>query len=341
MKALRRKYSGADYVPESEAQVPLHFDAMRLDARHMIQATDPGSIRQANLRGGLWMVFAMFAFALEDALVKAAAGRLPPSEVLVILGFGGMLVFGFAAAMSGERVLSVDAFSPVMRIRFIFETLGRLFYVLALALTPLSATTAILQATPIVVVMGAAVLFKEKVGWLRWSAIVIGLVGVLIVLRPAAHSFSVLSIFALLGMFGFAARDLASRASPAALGGSVLGFYGYLAIVVAGIVYWPVDGRQFVLPDTKSGLALAAAITCGTAAYLALMKAMRTGEISVVTPLRYTRLLFGLALGIFAFGEAIDLPMIVGSIVIVLSGLFTLWRGRTRGARLRASSGVA
>lgn len=285
-------------------------------------------IRQANLRGSLWMVFAMFAFALEDALIKAVAAQLPTGEMLILFGLGGMLVFAVAAAASGARLITADAFSPAMCIRFCFEIVARLFYVLALALTSLSATTAILQATPIVVVMGAAILFGEKVGWRRWSAIIAGLLGVLIVLRPGADSFSVLSILALIGMLGFAARDLASRAAPASLSTSVLGFYGYLAIVVAGIAYWLWDPQPLILPSAPSGVTLVAAIGFGTIAYVALMKAMRTGEISVVTPFRYTRLLFGLALGVLAFGEALDLPTIIGSAVIVLSGLFILWRGR-------------
>jgi len=299
----------------------------------MTPPTDTTFARRHNLLGSLYMVFAMAAFALEDAFVKAAAGRLPTSEVLLLLGSGGMLVFCVAAALRDEKIFVRDALSRIMRVRFVFETAARLFYVLALALTPLSAATAILQATPIVVVLGAATFFKERVGWLRWTAIAIGLIGVLIVLRPAAQSFSALSIFAVLGMLGFAARDLASRASPAALGSAVLGFYGYLAIVAAGIVYAPIEARAFIVPDGASGLALLAAIVCGTVAYTALMKAMRTGELSVVTPFRYTRLVFGLALGVFAFRESLDPPMIIGSIVVVLAGLFTLWTGRARPSR--------
>ncbi len=295
--------------------------------------TDATAAQKANLRGSLWMVCAMFLFALEDTLVKAAAVQLPAGEVLILFGLGGMLVFGLAAAASGAPLITADALSPTMRVRFCFEFVARLFYVLALALTPLSATTAILQATPIVVVMGAATLFGEKVGWRRWSAILVGLAGVLIVLRPATDSFSMLSILALIGMLGFAARDLASRAAPASLATPVLGFYGFLAMFVAGIAYslWAYfqwDEASFVLPNAESTLALVVATGCGTVAYSALMKAMRTGEISVVTPFRYTRLLFGLALGVLVFGETLDFPMMLGSGVIVLSGLFILWRGR-------------
>lgn len=304
----------------------------------MTPPINTGALRQDNMRGSLCMVLAMAAFALEDAFVKAAAVSLPTSEVLLLFGCGGMLVFGVAAAVGGGHIFSADAVSPVMRVRFVFETLARLFYVLALALTPLSAATAILQATPIVVAIGAAAFFKEKVGWLRWSAILAGLVGVLIVLRPAAGSFTPLSILALLGMLGFAARDLASRAAPRSLQSPVLGFYGYLAIVAAGVAYWPLDERQFVVPDVHGLTTLAAATAFGTVAYAALMKAMRTGELTVVTPFRYTRLLFGLALGVFAFGEVLDLPMIIGSIVVVLAGLLNLWTGRPRRSPIRPNA---
>lgn len=291
---------------------------------------DIAALPRENLRGSLYMVLAMAAFALEDMFVKTAASTLPTSEVLLLFGTGGLLVFGIMALLRGERLFSAEAVSPIMRLRFVFETLARLFYVLALALSPLSAATAILQATPIFVAMGAAAFFREKVGWSRWAAIILGLSGVLIVLRPAADGFSTLSILALLGMLGFAARDLASRASPASLGSAVLGFYGYLAIIVAGIAYLPLEGRPLVMPNTTSGITLIAAVAFGTTAYIALMKAMRTGELSVVTPFRYTRLLFGLALGIVAFGEGLDLATIAGSIIVVLAGLLTLRTGRPK-----------
>ena len=287
-----------------------------------------GHASQSNLRGALFMVLAMLAFAVEDVLLKTVGAQLPASQVLLGFGLGGLVVFFCVAKASGERLVTRDAFSPVMRVRFCFEIVARLFYILALTLTPLSATTAILQATPIVVVMGAAFLFGEKVGWRRWTAILVGLGGVLIVLRPGTDSFSPLSILAVIGMLAFAARDLASRAAPAGLATSVLGFYGYIAVIVAGIAYAAWERKPFVMPDVATSLALAVCVALGTIAYVSLMKAMRAGEVSVVTPFRYSRLLFGLTLGVVVFGETLDLPMIIGSVVIVLSGLFILVRSR-------------
>ncbi len=282
---------------------------------------------KSNLIGSLWMVAAMAIFAIEDAIIKTVTGILPVAEVLVLFGLGGAIVFALTARLQGDALFSADIISRPMRIRVLFEVVGRLFYVLALALTPLSATTAILQATPIVVVLGAAVLFKEKVGWRRWSAIVVGLIGVLIILRPTADSFSVLSILAIIGMLGFAGRDLASRAAPVSLSAAVLGLYGFLAIVVAGLFYWGWEQKDFVLPDFQTALILLAAVLWGALAYLSLMKAMRTGSVSVVTPFRYSRLLFGIGLGVIFFDETIDMPMAIGCTIVVASGLFILIRG--------------
>lgn len=280
-----------------------------------------------NLAGSLWMIAAMAAFALEDAFVKQAALRLPVSEILVLFGLGGALAFWALAAFNREHVFRREVISPVMQVRFGFELVGRLFYILALALTPLSATTVILQATPIFVVLGAALFFGEKVGWRRWTAILVGLVGVIIVLKPDSGSFTPLSLLAVIGMLGFSGRDLASRAAPASLSTNVLGFYGFVTILIAGLLFGLWEQPVFVAPPPNSIFALLAAVFFGIFAYTALMKAMRTGEIATVAPFRYSRLLFGVLLGVVWFGETVDTQMLIGCGIIVGSGLFILWRG--------------
>ncbi|WP_290777460.1 DMT family transporter [Hoeflea sp.] len=284
--------------------------------------------RKANLAGSAWMIAAMAVFAVEDALIKAASVALPIGEVLVVFGLGGALVFAALALVNREPLYSADVISRPMWVRVVFEIVGRLFYVLALSLIPLSAATVILQATPLVVVAGAALVFGEKVGWRRWTAIFVGLAGVVIIIQPGTEGFSVLLLLAVMGMIGFAGRDLASRAAPAGLSTAILGLYGFLSIVVAGGLYAAWQGVPFVMPDGETSLLLLGAILAGVAAYSCLMKAMRTGEVSAVTPFRYTRLLFGIALGIVLFGERLSFAMMVGSALIVVSGLFILYRGR-------------
>lgn len=284
--------------------------------------------RRANLIGSFWMVTAMAAFAVEDVFVKAASAKLPVAQILIIFGLGGAFIFACLAIVKRERLFSAAVVSVPMRFRVLFEILGRLFYVLAVTLTPLSSATVILQATPIVVVAGAALIFREKVGPRRWAAIFIGLVGVVVIIRPGSDSFSMLSILAILGMLGLAGRDLASRAAPSSLSTSILGLYGFLAVVLAGALFSVWEAVPFIYLEVETSLYLMAAVISGVVAYSSLMKAMRTGEISAVTPFRYSRLLFGITFGVLLFDEQLDISMLIGCGLIVVSGLFILWRGK-------------
>jgi drug/metabolite transporter (DMT)-like permease len=286
--------------------------------------------RRLNSIGSAFMVAAMAAFAVEDALIKRATQDIPVALALMLFGVGGAALFALMARLQGHRLWTRDALSRPMVIRVGFEITGRLFYVLALWLAPLSSATVILQATPLVVVAGAALFMGEQVGWRRWSAIFIGLTGVLIILQPGADSFSPLSILAVIGMLGFAGRDLASRAAPKTLSTSALGFFGFLSILAAGVLLHLIRPMPLVLPSASTSLALAAATIAGVLAYSALMRAMRTGAVSAVTPFRYTRLIFGIGLGVLVFGESLSPSMVLGSGLIVLSGLFILARGAAK-----------
>lgn len=280
--------------------------------------------------GSVWMVLSMALFALEDTFIKAASETYALAYVLIWFGLGGAAVFAALAHYRKERLFNPDVLSTPMCVRVVFEIVGRLFYFLAITLIPLSVATVILQATPIVVVLGAVLFMQEKVGWRRWLAIVMGLIGVVIVVRPGTEQFSVLALLAVVGVFGFAGRDLASRAAPASIGTNVLGFYGFLSITVAGVLYWFWQVPSFAIPSIVTMGWMIGAIVAGVLAYSALMLAMRTGEVSAVTPFRYTRLLFGVALGALWFGEPVDALMLIGCAVIVLSGWFLVRRSREK-----------
>lgn len=279
-----------------------------------------------NLRGSLFMVLAMLGFAIEDMLLKRVAGAgLPVGQILMLFGGGGMVLFMVLTRMQGQAIWHPAVVQPRMLLKAGFEVMGRLFYTLAIAYTALSSASAILQATPLVVVAGAALVFGEKVGWRRWSAILIGLGGVLVILRPGLEGFSAASLLAVAGLIGFAGRDLATRAAPKVLTNFQLGIYGFAAMVPtgAGLLLW--QGGA-VMPGPAESAQLATAVVVGVFAYWALTVAMRTGEVSVVTPFRYTRLVFALVLGVAVFGESPDALTLLGSAIVVGSGLYTLVR---------------
>ncbi|MES0869939.1 DMT family transporter [Pseudovibrio sp. SCP19] len=284
-----------------------------------------------NIRGSAWMVLAMLGFAIEDTLLKTATAAVPVGQTLMLFGAGGTFGFLLLTWRRGERAFAPEALKATLFTRAIFEITGRLFFLLSLALNTLSSTSAILQATPIAVTLGAAVLFGERVSWQRWLAILIGFVGVLMIIQPSSEAFQVTSILAIIGMIGFAGRDLATRAAPPALSNMQLGVYGFGVLIPTGALYAFWSGG-FVWPDLYSGLSIAAGTLVGIGAYYSLTVAMRTGMVSVVTPFRYSRLLFGLLLGFIIFDESVDAMTLAGSAIIVLSGLYILMGNSPRKA---------
>lgn len=277
-----------------------------------------------NQRGALFMSASMAGFAVEDVFVKAAARDLPLGQVLLTIGLLGMLAFAAMAARKGEALLPRAFLSRAMLVRSGFEVTGRLFYGLSITLTALSTTSAILQATPLVVVAGAALVFGERVSPQRWLAVLVGFVGVLVILRPGAD-FSALSLLAVVGLLGFAGRDLATRAAPKGLSNRQLGALGFAMLATAGAILLAV-GRGFALPSPLGLAHLAGGTLFGMLGYHALTYAMRTGEVSAVTPFRYTRLIFAMVLAIALFGERPDLATWVGAALVVGSGVYALTR---------------
>ena len=281
----------------------------------------------ANLRGSLWMVASMAGFAVEDAFIKSAAGAIPLGQVIIMMGMLGIAAFSIIAWSAGEPPIPRAIVSRTMAIRSGFEITGRLFYALAITLTPISVASAILQASPLVVVLGAALIFGEKVGVRRWIIILAGFSGVLVILRPGLAGFDALSILAVIGMLGFSGRDLATRAAPPSLSNAQLGVAGFVMLTLAGAIILAVTGGAVVPSLPVLGKIMAAA-AFGVAGYGAITQAMRTGEVAVVTPFRYSRLLFAMVLGITVFGEHPDAATLIGSAIIVGCGVLILTMGR-------------
>ncbi len=282
-----------------------------------------------NLRGSLYMTASMAGFAAEDAFLKAASQSIPVGEAILIMGLIGIAVFAALAMRAGDPPIPRAMFTGTMALRSGFEITGRLFYALAIALTPISVASAILQATPLVVVLGAAVIFGETVGLKRWLLILLGFIGVLIILRPGLSGFSALSLLALVAMLGFAGRDLATRAAAPALSNAQLGVTGFIMLALSGAIITAVTGKAGMPNPQTLGL-IAGAAAFGIAAYAALTTAMRSGDIGVVTPFRYTRLLFAMILGVTVFGEHPDAATLTGAAIIVACGVIILGQNRRR-----------
>ena len=273
----------------------------------------------------------MAGFAAEDLFLKKTTTYLPLGQSLILFGLMGVLVFGLWAQLCGETLVPRQAFESAMRWRALFEVTGRLFYALAIVAIPLSLASAILQATPLLVVAGAALLFGETVGWRRWSAIFIGFIGVLIILRPTSQGFDPKVFLAVVGLIGFAGRDLAAGCTPRLLSDAQLGFYGFIMLTIAG-VFLTLWTKSAVWPTPDAYVMCLLTGFFGILAYFALTRAMRTGAVSVVTPFRYTRLIFAIFLATVFLHERPNEWTLIGAALVIGSGLYTL----IRSARLKA-----
>ena len=284
------------------------------------------------------MVAAMAGFAVEDVFVKRASATLPVGQILAVLGLGGAVFFSALAARRGRPVWSAELLDRAVMLRNAGEVLGTLCFVTALALIPLSTASAILQATPLAVTAGAALFLGEPVGWRRWAAVAIGFVGVLMIVRPGFAGFAPASLFAVLAVVGLALRDLATRATPGRISSLQLSAWAFIAVVPTGLLLLAFGGQPAVLPARAAAIDLAGALLIGTVAYYALTASMRVGDLSVIAPFRYSRLIFALIFGIAVFGERPDGWTLAGAGVIIATGLYTLSRERLRGAPPPAGS---
>jgi len=193
---------------------------------------------------------------------------------------------------------------------------------------PFANASAIMQALPLTVTLGAAFFFGEAIGWRRIIAILIGLVGVMFIIQPGLEGFNSYALYCLVAVFGASLRDLATRKLDANVSSMFVSLITVIAVMLfAGILsFW-----QSWQPVTFNDLTwLAGASLFLMTGFFGIVSSMRVGEVAVVTPFRYSVLLFAVIIGIYVFDEIPDTLTILGSVIIVASGIYTIYRESIR-----------
>jgi drug/metabolite transporter (DMT)-like permease len=142
------------------------------------------------------MVGSMALFSLEDFFIKLLSQTIPASEIMLIMGVLGSIFFITMAKAAKQPIFSRDLLDRHVIIRTLGDLFGALFFVSAIVLTPLSSASAILQGTPLAVTAGAAIFLGENVGIRRWFAVAIGLLGIILIIKPGVSDFSPFSLLA-------------------------------------------------------------------------------------------------------------------------------------------------
>jgi drug/metabolite transporter (DMT)-like permease len=190
---------------------------------------------------------------------------------------------------------------------------------------------------PLTITLGAAVAFGEPVGWRRWSAIVAGFIGVLIIVRPGVAGFNQFTLLALVSVLFCSLRDLATKRIPPHIPSLFITLLTTITVTTAGaVILVPLGGWTPPSAHAVGLLALAAVLVL--TGYQCVIMALRSGDISAIAPFRYTALLWALLLGYLVFGDVPDTMMATGAAIIVASGLYAFYRERIRHREVAASA---
>lgn len=273
------------------------------------------------------MTGSMTAFTVNDAFMKLLGQELPFFQVLFLRSVGTiLLLFAIARAFGAVKVPDGRDDRRLILIRSAAECGAAYCFISALFHMPIANVTAIIQALPLTVTLGAALFLKEPVGWRRFAAIGVGFVGVALIVRPGGEGFSVYSLYAVAAVFFVTVRDLAARRLSASVSSLSVALAANLAVLVfSGVGAAAVEWRPMAALDWLHLLGAVAAILFG---YLFSVSAMRVGEIGFVAPFRYSGLLVALILGFIVFGDWPDDLTLLGAGIVVATGLYTLWRER-------------
>ncbi len=299
------------------------------------------SERSSNLFGIALMVGGMVGLSLGDLFLKLSARSLPVGEVMLFMGLGSGAIYLALVLAAREGVWHRVLASRLFWLRIGGEMVSGLGLFLALALTPLSLVAAILQMLPLVTTLGAALFLAERVGPHRIGSVLAGFAGVMLIIRPGSADFDIGSLFAVLAVLGMALRDIVTRkiarlGGPQPVSSRQLSFYSSLGISVTGAGMLAISGGA-AMPHLSASLSLAAMVVSASIGYFMVTHATRIAELSVVSPYRYSRLLFSLLIGGLVLQEVIDPAMLAGSALVILAGIY-IWFRETRISRQNRSA---
>ena len=299
----------------------------------MSQAAAAEAPTPDNLRGIIYMIIGMACFTVGDMCVKLASQELPSGQVMIFLGLGCCLVFAVLLLRTGEPMWNSAFFEGPVMLRNVGEIIGSYGMFMSLLYLPLSTVTAITQTLPLLLTLAAALFLGETVGKHRIAAVVVGFIGSLIVIRPGMNGFDQYALLTFVAVFGMSMRDIGSRLARRSISSLLLSFYSAFTMMVFGVFLLLLSGGAKV-PTFTTCLYLVGLVAAASLGLMMVTQSVRTGELSVVAPFRYVRLLFAVLLGIFILDEVIDRWTIIGSAITIIAGLY-IWLRENKTGRAK------
>ncbi|WP_246026795.1 DMT family transporter [Paracoccus luteus] len=279
-----------------------------------------------NLRGAGLMVLSMAAFLCNDAAIKYVTQTLPLGQAVALRGIAVTAMLWLLARRDGGVVWRPAAprDRALLALRCAAEIASTLLYLTALQHLALGDISSITQSLPLLMMLAAALVFRERLGWRRLTAVGVGLAGVLIILRPGTSAFTAWSLVALASVLLIVVRDMATRGFTPAMRSGTIAFYAALSVTLAAPLMPADGGWRWPTGAETAGVGLA--VTFLTVGYLTAVAAMRVGDVGFVSPFRYTSLVWAIALGMIVFGEWPDRLTWIGAALVVGAGIYSILR---------------
>lgn len=284
------------------------------------------------MKGAALMTACVSAYVINDAFMKLLFSEIALFQAVFlrsIITVPPILIMVWITKVAIRNLSKQD--KRLILVRVGAEIFTTITFLTALKHMPLANVTAILQALPLAITMAAALFLAEPIGWRRWSAILVGFVGVLIVVRPGLEGFNIYSLSAFMAIIFLTVREISTRKLTSEVPtitvvlSTAVGSSLFAGIMMIGSEWDTISAVSWLL-------ILGAAVAVLIATLLSVM-AMRIGDIGFVSPFRYTSMLGAIGLGILMFGDWPDQPTLVGTVIIVSTGIYTFHREQKVGRK--------
>lgn len=280
-----------------------------------------------NLVGALLMMASMACFTLNDTFMKLTVGAVPLFQLLFLRGaMTSALVLTVGRRMGPMHFNIARRDWQLIGLRSASEVLTAYFFLNALSNMPLANLTAILQVLPLSITLASALILREAVGWQRMTAIGIGFLGVMMIVKPGAEGFNVWSVYALIAVLFVTTRDLITRRLSPNVPSMTVTLATAVSVMVAAGLASLTETWIFVTSIHLLFIAASAVFILG--GYFFSIQVMRTADVSFTAPFRYTGLIWALIIGWFVFDHWPGWLTLCGAVIVVATGLFTLYRER-------------
>jgi drug/metabolite transporter (DMT)-like permease len=273
-------------------------------------------------------------FSLMDALVKWLSATYPVPQILLCNALFALVPVGAVVVRRGGLPQLRTRRLGLHLVRGLLGTTGGFLAFHAFSQLPLANAYAIIFATPLLITALSVPILGEAVGWRRWSAVLIGFIGVLVMLRPGFAPIGTGSLAALGAACASACAILLVRKLSVTETTTSIAFYSNVtAVVLTGIAFSP----TFVAPAVLDLALMAVSGLIGGTALLVLIAAYRRSPAALVAPFQYSQMLWAILLGALVWGDLPEPAMLLGASIVAGSGLFILYRETALGRRPTAS----